>query len=299
MADASRGAEGVRADNGDAAPAIAAVLDAAADTSFAPVGDREDHVPTGGSLRVLLVVVAGLSLVLVAGAATVSWRRRLTIRHQPAHGDVDLAGLLRGAVARPRAYGDVRAVYTRKVVPILGDRSINLRRASALASRDRLTVTFAGGELARRAADSGVPVIDGRRREGRAVASVLGAVDLDRWDRLLAAGVGHPVGRRLERAAMAVGETWRVTLSRGAPDDVAVLDGPLAGLGRRHRVVVIDGDGDRSTSILDLAEQRPAVAALLFAELVVEAIDGSRSWKRRVLRELAKDAVAEQADRAR
>jgi hypothetical protein len=79
---------------------------------------------------------------------------------------------------------------------------------------------------------------------------------------------------------------------------VAVLDGRLAGLGRGHRVVVIDRESGLWSAVRHLEDQRPAAAALLVAEKVLDGIDGSPQWKHRVLRGLAVEAVVERAERA-
>ncbi len=173
---------------------------------------------------------AGLALVLAAAAGTVWFaRRRWTIGRVRRNESVDLAGLLRGALARPEAYREVPALFARRVVPVVGSSAMSLDRARSLSHRGRLAVSSHSSEFARRVVAGGLPVIDGSRPEGEAVAATLGAVDLDRWDGILRRSREHPVTDDLERAAARVGENWRVAVAAGLADEVVILDGRLAG----------------------------------------------------------------------
>ena len=252
------------------------------------------------------------AMALAFGLATVGAiliaRRRMVVLQIRSTDVPDLAGLLRGALARPEAYREMPALFSRRVVPSLGGSSFSLDRACALARRGRLAVSTISSELAHRAVKTGLPVIDGSRSEGEAVATTLGAIDLDRWDGIVGRGGEHPVTRRIERAAAIVGETWKVVICPELSDEVVVLDGPLAGLvtkigekhgpARRHRLVAVDDGGVSWQRLIQLGAVHPAAAALLLADRVAERLRMSPERKRRLLSHLAAEAVIERAEQS-
>ena len=287
--DVSRGTAG--------SPAIEAGSEPAAPAATRPrslepaplTGD--DGLGPGWTLPAAFWLALAAAAFTAAGFA-VAGRRRLRHHHRPS-GVPDLAGLVRGALARPEAYAEVPALFERRIVPCLEDAPISLRRARRLAGRGALAVATRPGDLPRRAAGSGCGVVDGSLAEGRAAAAALGAVDLDRWQRLLAVGRRPPEVRRIEGAAASVGERWRVLVSPDARDEVAVLDGLLTG--REGPVVALSESSAAWRSVAELAVGRPAAAALVLAETVLDALEWP-SWRRRpILEGLARDAVGEAA----
>jgi len=245
------------------------------------------------------VVVIALIVGLAAAGAVLGARRRFSVRHLRSTATPNLVGLLRGALARPEAYAEVPALFSRRVVPLLagasGAGAISLDRARALARRGRLAVSGDSSDLARRVVAAGLPVIDGSRREGEVVAATLGAVDLDRWDAILTRGGEHPIGRRLERAAAVVGEIWKVVICSGLGEEVDVLSPPLAGLGRRCAVIAVDDGGRMWRRVIRLETQAPSAALLLLADSVVDALGTPPESMGRLMAVLAGEAVIERA----
>ncbi len=246
---------------------------------------------TGVSGRALGVVAVVFVAFVAVGSAWVV-RRRWAVHIVQPEGAPDLAGLLQGALARPEAYREMPSLFARRVVPVLGASAISLDRARSLSHRGRLAVSFRSSKLALRAAKNGLPVIDGSRPEGEAVASTLGAIDLDRWDGIVRRSEAHPVTEDLERAAAGVGEIWKVIIGSGLADEVVVLDGRLAG---RHPVVVVDRGSALWDRVCRLDAGQPASAMLLLADHVIERLQASPSRKRLLLSMLAAEAVMERA----
>jgi hypothetical protein len=239
---------------------------------------------------------------VVVGAVLIA-RHRFAVDRVQSSGTPNLVGLLRGALARPEAYREVPALFSRRVVPLLagasGTGAISLDRARGLAHRGRLAVGATASELARRVAATGLPVIDGSRPEGEVVAATLGAVDLDRWDAILTRGGGHPVTGRLEQAAAMVGKPWRVVISSDLGEDVVVLDSPLSGLGRRHKVIAVNDGGVVWRRVIELEAEHPSAALLLLADLVVDRLRMPPATTRRLLAGLAAEAVIERGESRR
>lgn len=236
-------------------------------------------------------VVALVGLIGLLAAALLLHRRRETAT--VVGSDVaDLAGLLSGALATPDAFGEIPALFTRPVVPLVGGSSISLRRARSLGRRGMLAVGSTSGKLARRAAVEGARVIDAGRTEGTAVAAVLGAVDLDRWDRVVTGVFEHPLTCRLEREAAEVGEDWAVCLS-DAVDEIGVLEGCLTGRSKESLLVAVGSGGEPWRRIVELGDREPAAAVLFLAEKVLERcrVQPRRAW--RVLSRLATAALLE------
>lgn len=251
---------------------------------------NDPRIPFGRTVWILAIVAAG-----AVGAVVFS--RRMAVDRVRTADDPDLAGLLRGALTRPETYREVPALFSRRVVPLLNPGSLSLERARMLARRGRLAAATPSSHLARGAVGRGLPIIDSSRAEGQAVATALGAVDLDRWDDILDRGGSHPVSDRLEEAAARVGESWRVVVCDGLSDELMVLDGEPAGLGKRSVVVAFDTRSDLWRRFARCAATRPAAAALLLAGHVADRLGSPRPGSRRWLADLAAEAVAERAGR--
>jgi transglutaminase-like putative cysteine protease len=236
------------------------------------------------------LLVSLLSLFGLVAAVAVLLRPSVDVRWG---GAPELADLLRGALARPEAFRDVPALFTRRIVPLIGSRTISLNRARSLAGRGRLAVGSAKSDFVRKVVVAGGPVIDADRADGRAVAAALGAVDLDRWGTMLARGTRHPVTEALERAVATLGERWDVALVDGTVDDADLLDGRMAGLGRRRRLVALDRSGGPWRHVAAVADSRPSAATLLLAEHLVEHLPWSPERGRRLLSLLASAAIDE------
>ncbi len=274
----------------------------------AEVGETEDLTDVGATAAATLashpnsrfgsLAVVGMVLTVGLLAIAALWmvRRRMVV-HQIRSTDVpDLAGLLRGALARPEAYREVPALFSRGVIPSLGGSPISLDRAQTLARQRRLAVSVRSSPLALRAVEAGRPVIDGSRSEGQAVAAALGAIDLDRWSEIIDRGCEHPLSQRLVEAASGVGETWDVIVVVDLSQEIAVLDGTPAGLDRRRRVVAVDDGGALWKRVLRLGRSQPCTATLLLADRLTERLRMSSICKRRLLSKLAAEAVVERVE---
>jgi hypothetical protein len=278
------------------------------EATSADVGETENRTDDGALAAATVVShpnprfgsSAAVGMVLTVGFLTIGafWmvRRRMVV-HQIRPTDVpDLAGLLRGALARPEAYREVPALFSRRVIPALGGSPFSLDRARSLARQRRLAVSARSSPLALRAVEAGRPVIDGSRSEGQAVAAALGAIDLDRWSEIIDRGCEHPLSLRLVNAASGVGETWDVIVVADLSQEIAVLDGTPAGDDRRRRVIAVDDDGALWQRVLRLGRSQPCTATLLLADRVTERLRMSSTGKQRLLSELAAEAVVERAE---
>jgi hypothetical protein len=245
-----------------------------------------DPTAIGAALAAVFLVVGAIWMV----------RRRLVVHQIRSTDDPDLAGILRGALARPEAYREVPALFSRGVVPSLGGSPFSLDRARSLTRQRRLAVSAGSAPLALRAVAGGLPVIDGSRPEGTAVAAALGAIDLDRWSEILDRGSEHPLTRSLVEAAAGVGEIWDVLVVDRLFQEIAVLDGKLAGFHRFRRVVAVDGGGALWRRVVSLGAARPRLATLLLADRVAERLRMSSAEKRRLLSGMAAKAVLESAE---
>jgi len=238
-----------------------------------------------------VVGAAAAAFLVVVAVWTV--RRRMVV-HQIRSTEVpDLAGLLRGALARPEAYREVPALFSRGVVPSLGGPPLSLDRARSLARQHRLAVSAGSSPLALRAVEAGLPVIDGSRGEGTAVAGALSAIDLDRWSEIIARGREHSLTRRLAEAAAAVGESWDVMVVAGLSQEIAVLDGSLAGSGKNRRTVALDDGGALWRRVLAVGRSQPCAATLLLADRMADRVRMPAASKRRLLSGLAVETVHE------
>jgi transglutaminase-like putative cysteine protease len=207
-------------------------------------------------------------------------------------GGADLARLLRGALLRPEAYRDVGSLYSRPIVPMVGGEQLSLRRVVRVAREGRLYRSAGAGELAPKAARRGAAVVDAGRAEGRAVADLLGARDLDAWSGALDGARPAECTRRLERALARVGERWRVRIVDRAPEPLAVLEGSPFGFEPGSRLATLDASS-RLGAVIRASDDRPAWSTLLLADGVVQLAIMPEPDRRRLLADLARRAVEE------
>jgi hypothetical protein len=285
VADASVGGPGT-------APADASSIPRSPPTAAAPgrgvaSGRSAKTVP----LRAVAPLAAALALAGLI-AVLIARRGRRLARAVHSEGDTDLARLLRGALLRPEAYRDIGSLYSRRVVPLVSGGGASLRRGWRLARSGRLYRSDHCSELAIRAASRGVTVIDSGRDEGRVVADLLGARDLDAWDGVLERSRSHPVTGRLEEALRRLGERWRVRVVSGAPEPVAVFEGEPLGFERASRLVAVDAES-RLWEVVEGARDRIDWAALLLGEGAARVADMEAARRRRLLEDLARRAVME------
>ena len=243
--------------------------------------------PVGAMVNRTTAMWIALAIAAVAMIGGVGVRRRWVVDDVRWSNDADLAGLLRGALERPEAFGQIPELFTRPVVPTLSGGAIDLDRARALARRGRLGHSAEDTDLARQAGRHGWTVLDGRRDEASVVAVVLGAVDLDLWDRLIREGRADPIGDRLETALRAVGDRSRVVIGSDVPGGVAVL----AGLG--PATVTIDGASDLWHRVRTIAAKRPAAALFVLGEIVAGRLAMPANRRRCLVRRLAADCLVE------
>ena len=240
-------------------------------------------------------IVVGLFIGVAAVGVIMVRRSKSTISDLSLSDAPDVAGLCRGALARPDSYRNIPALFRRRIVPMIGDRPINLDRARRLADRGRLAVGTGSSSLIRGAVDRRRNVIDGGREDGRAVAEVLGAIDLDWWGRVIERGLDHPVLLRLANEAETGGLVWKLVLTPIAGGETHVLDGPFAGTGNEQAFVAIDPTGELWKQVCELFDPTPATATLLLADHVIEAMSTAGTRSMRLLARLASAALAERA----
>ena len=238
------------------------------------------------------MLIAGVALLIVVAAVVVLFRRPWRRSLHPGDGS-DLSDLLRGAAARPEAFERIRPLFNRRVVPLLERPPVSLAQARDGLCRGRLGSGSSKSRLAVEAAAAGGMVIDGNRREGRAVAEALGAVDLDRWQEILERSRIEPLTERVEEALDAVGEPCRLRVASKVGQHIAVLDGRAFGLGRRSCRVVVDEESELWRVVCGLDRKRPARAALLLADSVVHLIGVPPQSRPRCLGALAEAALEE------
>lgn len=251
------------------------------------VGNLDERFPWAvRGLPILLLALAGASL---TGART---RRALKLDQ-----GADLSRLLQGVLQQPGAFGNVQALFTRPLVPLIDGDAISLNRARDLASIGRLYCTQRQPPLAKRAVKVGAAVVDLGQPEGRTVADALGAVDLDRWASWLEQSRADALTADVNESLRARGEDWGIRIGRGLVGDLAVLDlGPLGarvpGL-RAPRVVLIDERARWLAQALALRERNPKAAAFLVLDGVTERLDLPTDRRARLLSEGARQALLE------
>jgi hypothetical protein len=232
---------------------------------------------------VLLLVVAVFAVVR-AGV----WRRRIEVGAAE-----DVVGLLRGATVRPNAFEEIHSVSSRRVLRLVDGRSISLAKARRWAAKGRLASGTSSCELSRDAARGGGVVLDLEQPEAAAVADVLAAVNLDRWQRMLDEGEADELTARVESSLSSAGEPCHIVVGDLEGAEMAVLDGASFGVSFGELRVVLDRKGSVWGRVCRLAESRPAQAAFMVADLVVNSVGTPRTVQRRCLSNLALDALHE------
>jgi hypothetical protein len=207
----------------------------------------------------------------------------------------DIVGLIRGAAIRPRAFDGIQSLFSRRLLGLVSGRSISLSRASALARNGRLACGSRRAELSRRAARRGGVVLDLDCAESAAAATALTAVNLDDWHELLDRSKGDDLTARVERRLAAAGEPCRIVIAENVGLEIAVLEGGVFGLGSDARWVVVEAGSRFWKSVRRRVEQRPAMAALLLADVVVHRTGAPPAVRQRCLSQLALEALHEAA----
>jgi hypothetical protein len=233
-------------------------------------------------LLVIAVVVA-----IVRGGV---WRR-----HLRAGSGEDILGLLRGAAVRPRAFETIHSLSSRRVLRLLDGRSASLSNARRWARKGRLASGTSRFDLARRAARGGGAVLDLEQPEGAAVAEALAAVNLDRWQRMLDAGVADELTTRVEARLRSAGEPCHIIVADLEGMEMDVLDGAGYGLEPGELWVVLDKGGSPWQSVCRVADLRPARAAFALADIVMSRVGTPQAVQQRCLSGLALEALREAA----
>jgi hypothetical protein len=219
------------------------------------------------------------------------WRRSFQ-----AGGTEEIVGLVRGAAVRPRAFEGIHPLFSRRLLRLVSGRSISLARASELARTGRLASGSRRSRTARQAARGGGVVLDLDRAESAAAATALSAVNLDDWHELLDRSNGDELTARVEGQMAAAGEPCRIVVADRVGLEMAVLEGPVFGLGGDARWVVIDAGSQLWESVCRWAEHRPARAALLLADVVVHRTGAPLAVRQRCLPRVALEALREAAE---
>ena len=240
-------------------------------------------------VSVAMVAALGVALLAIVFGGGI-WRRSLLA------GDADaIVDLLRGAAVRPRAFEEIHSLSSRRLLRLLGGRSISLSKARQWAKKGFLACGSRRSELSRRAANGGGKVLDLDQPEGAAVAEVLAAVNLDRWQKVLDRVAGNELTELVEVRLAAAGEPCRVVIAENAGLQLTVLDGVGYGLGSGEVWVVLDEGGLLWQSILRIGRRRPAEAALVLMDAVVRRIGAPPAVRQRCLSTLATDVLFEAA----
>jgi hypothetical protein len=233
------------------------------------------------------LAAAAALLVGVAGLARRRTRREVNVAPQQ-----DLVALVRGALARPDTFRHAPALYTRRLLVVIGGRAVSLAEASEQASERRLFRSATGGPLARRAAADGAMVLDAAHGESAAAADALGAVDLDEWEAFLLRCRETRLLSEVDRCLRRLGQPWSVRAVSGI-GHATLLDLPAAGGTRR--LVVFDADEPWLVGAERRAAAAPGEAILAVVDRVAEQVRADDAERRRVLPELARAALREAA----
>lgn len=211
----------------------------------------------------------------------------------------DLSALLQGALQQPEAFAAVPAVFQRPLVPTAGGPAISLDDARALAGKSRLYRSRSGSDLATRAIAGGARVLEDSVPEARAVADALGAIDLDPWDRMLAAAIASPLLTAVNTALKLAGERLVVIAATGLGEEVRSLDlQPLRLRGspwHGRRVVVVGHDNPWLRDAAAALSARPHAAVFAALDYLAERLDLPAEPRARLLHAAAQAAVREAA----
>lgn len=254
------------------------------------------RTPIDPSLRTWLGRVALLSALggLLGLGLLLARRTRRDVALELGH---DLSALLQGALQQPEAFAAVPAVFQRPLVPTAGGPAISLDDARALAGKSRLYRSRSGSDLATRAIAGGARVLEDSVPEARAVADALGAIDLDPWDRMLAAAIASPLLTAINLALKAAGERLVVIAANGLGEEVRSLDlQPLRLRGspwHGRRVVVVGHDNPWLRDAAAALPTRPKAAVFAALDYLAERLDLPTEPRARLLHAAAQAAVRE------
>lgn len=205
--------------------------------------------------------------------------------------DHDVSKLLQGALARPEAFSHVPALFDLPLVPRRGGAPISLGLAYELAARERLYSSDVGAPFTERSVKAGAVVIDAMRPEGKVVAEALGAVNLDRWDRLLRQAKIPPLLEQVNAHLRSRGERWTLMTSDAVTREPAVLSVPGS---KDDKWVVLNGDALWVARAAAAAETRPARATFEVIDQVALWLRMPAARRARLLSPLARAALHEE-----
>jgi hypothetical protein len=280
-------------DEGGSWQVIDASVGAADGPSAADAIPVPEEPPDRQRTGFLAWVALALSALLALAAVAILCGRRSWRRSFRAGGEDDVVGLLRGAAIRPHAFEEIHSLVTRRLLRLLGGRPISLARARQAARRGHLACGSRRSRLARRAARGGGLVLDLDRAESAAVADVLTAIDLDRWQALLEGSVRNELTVRVEEVLRACREPGRLVLADNPGYELEILDGHGLGLGKGDRWAVADVNGALWISAGRLAARRPDRAVLLLVDAVLHRTGAPPSVRRRCLSGPALESLRE------
>ena len=238
-------------------------------------------------------VAAVAFLLVLLGSAAWMVRRRLTGAIELG-ADENLAALLGGALQHPQAFAGLPAMFHGRFVPLAGRAdAISLHRARRLGAKNRLFRTSRGSALARRAAARGIPVIDAATPEGRVLSLALGAIDLDRWSKLLRHAVDTRLCQSINARLDGLNAPWRLRESTGLPEpwvEIALEDLRLG-----QRLILLDTSHLEFAPARHLLPQQPDAAAFTVLDVLLHRIDMADAQRARILAAFAETAVAGRA----
>jgi hypothetical protein len=237
------------------------------------------------------VPLAALVVLSTAAAGLLLARRtRRSLRLDPS---ADLPRLLRGALQHPDAFGPGSAIFDYRLIPLYPRGHLSLGTTWELAGKSGLYSTRRRSALAR-SLGRRLAVVDAGRPEGALLADTLGAVDLDRWDDLLARSRTGELLDALNRYLRQRGEGW--SFRRGpAGGGIQTLRLPPPRGRRREppRVVVLDDNLAWLREADALSERRPAEALFTLADRLLDVIGPEARERALFLAPLARAALLE------
>ena len=253
-----------------------------ASATIGELSSKRDRWRSWLAVGLFVLVVFGLS---VFGIST----NRGTRRYLTGSAD-DVEKLLRGAAVRPGAFNGVHSISSRRLLQTVGGGFISLSKARELAKNSSLACGSRRSGLGRRAARGGGCVLDLEQPEAAAVAEVLAAVDVDRWQESLDGAESHELTKRVEARMAEAGEPCRILVG-GGRREISILDGTALGLDEVW--VVVGGEGDLWLSIRRLLVDAPASAGLVLAEEVLQRVGSPTAVRQRCLAGLALESLTE------